>query len=230
MANNDRDNDRIAARIDHTLLKPDAGKEAITKLVEEALEHGFASVCVNPVWVKTVREILQDRSPVKICTVIGFPLGASQPEVKAFEASRAIESGAEEVDMVINVGALKDGDDELVHRDIAGVVEAANGKALVKVILETCLLTSEEIIRACKLVVAAGADFVKTSTGFASGGATVETVSLMAKTVGPGTGVKASGGVRTAADAVAMLEAGATRLGTSSGVAIIKGLQGNAAY
>ncbi len=219
----------ITAMIDHTLLKADAGRAAIIKLAEEAKQYGFASVCVNPTWVKTAAEILKD-SPVKVCTVIGFPLGASAPEVKAFEAAHAIAEGAGEVDMVINIGALKDGDDEFVRRDIAGVVQAAAGKALVKVILETCLLTDEEIVRASKLSVEAGADFVKTSTGFSTGGATVEAVELMRKTVGPNVGVKASGGVRSLADAEAMIKAGATRLGTSAGVAIAQGQSGQSSY
>ncbi|MGG6314430.1 deoxyribose-phosphate aldolase [Paenibacillus macerans] len=215
--------------IDHTLLKADAGQAAIVKLAEEAKEHGFASVCVNPVWVETAAKILKG-TPVKVCTVIGFPLGASAPEVKAFEAAHAISEGAGEVDMVINIGALKDGNDDAVTRDIAGVVQAAAGKALVKVIIETCLLTDDEIVRACKASVAAGADFVKTSTGFSTGGATVEAVALMRKTVGPDVGVKASGGVRSLADAEAMIQAGATRLGTSAGVAIAQGQISRNAY
>ncbi|MCM3702867.1 deoxyribose-phosphate aldolase [Paenibacillus macerans] len=215
--------------VDHTLLKAEAGQAAILKLAEEAKQYGFASVCVNPVWVETAAEALKG-SPVKVCTVIGFPLGASAPEVKAFEAAHAIRQGAGEVDMVINVGALKDGNDELVARDIAGVVEAAKGKALVKVIIEISLLTEEEIVRACRLSVSAGADFVKTSTGFSTGGATVEAVALMRKTVGPDMGVKASGGVRTLADAEAMIQAGATRLGTSAGVAIAQGQSGASDY
>lgn len=215
----------ITSMVDHTLLKADAGQAAIIKLAEEAKEYGFASVCVSPVWVATAAQVLQG-TPVKVCTVIGFPLGASAPEVKAFEAAHAIGQGAGEVDMVINIGALKDGNDALVEADIAGVVQAASGKALVKVIIETCLLTEEEIVRACKLSVAAGADFVKTSTGFSTGGATVEAVALMRKTVGPAVGVKASGGVRTLADAQAMIQAGATRLGTSAGVAIAQGQSG----
>lgn len=215
----------ITSMVDHTLLKADAGQAAIIKLAEEAKEYGFASVCVNPVWVETAAQVLQG-TPVKVCTVIGFPLGASAPEVKAFEAAHAIDQGAGEVDMVINIGALKDGNDALVQADIAGVVQAAAGKALVKVIIETCLLTEEEIVHVCKLSVEAGADFVKTSTGFSTGGATVEAVALMRKTVGPEVGVKASGGVRTLADAKAMIEAGATRLGTSAGVAIAQGQSG----
>lgn len=221
-------NSSIAAKIDHTLLKPEARKEDILKLVQEAAEYGFASVCVNPVWVKTAAEALKD-SPVKVCTVIGFPLGASHPAVKAFETVQAVKDGAEEIDMVINIGALKGGDDAVVESDIKGVVEAAGGK-LVKVIIETCLLTKEEIERACRLSVTAGADYVKTSTGFSKGGATVEDVALMAKTVGPNIGVKASGGVRTAEDALAMIQAGATRLGTSGGVAIAQGLRNESEY
>ncbi|MNI39868.1 Deoxyribose-phosphate aldolase 1 [compost metagenome] len=222
----------IVSRIDHTLLKADATKESILKLVEEAKTYQFASVCVNPVWVKTASEALKGdtNSKVRTCTVIGFPLGASAPEVKAFEAAQAIQDGADEIDMVINIGALKDGDDDLVVRDMVGVVETASGKALVKVIIETCLLTNDEIVRACRLAVSAGADFVKTSTGFSTGGATAEAVALMSKTVGPGIGVKASGGVRALADAEAMIEAGATRLGTSAGVAIAQGLSGKSDY
>lgn len=220
----------IVAKVDHTLLKADAQKEDILKLAREAKEYGFASVCVNPVWVKTAAEVLKDTPKVKVCTVIGFPLGASATQVKAFETVQAILDGAGEVDMVINIGALKAGDDDFVVRDMIGVVKAAEGKALVKVILETCLLTSEEIVRACRLSVSAGVDFVKTSTGFSTGGATVEAVALMAKTVGPGIGVKASGGVRTIEDALAMIEAGATRLGTSAGVAIAQGLNGEGSY
>lgn len=220
----------VISRIDHTLLKADAGKEGILKLAAEAKEYGFASVCVNPYWVKTAAEALKDTPNVKVCTVIGFPLGASAPEAKALETVQAIRDGATEVDMVINIGALKDGDDEAVVRDMVGVVESAAGKALVKVILETCLLTPDEIVRACRLAVAAGVDFVKTSTGFSTGGATVEAVALMAKTVGPGIGVKASGGVRNLADAEEMIKAGATRLGTSAGVAIAQGLSSRSDY
>ncbi|HZG60142.1 deoxyribose-phosphate aldolase [Thermolongibacillus altinsuensis] len=208
--------------IDHTLLKPEATKEQIVKLAEEAKTYHFASVCVNPTWVKTAYEILKD-TDVKVCTVIGFPLGATTPEVKAFETKNAIENGASEVDMVINIGALKSGDDELVEKDIRAVVEAAKGKALVKVIIETCLLTDEEKVRACQLAVKAGADFVKTSTGFSTGGATVEDVALMRKTVGPNVGVKASGGIRSADDLLAMEKAGANRIGASAGVQIING-------
>jgi deoxyribose-phosphate aldolase len=212
----------IAKMIDHTLLKADTTKEQIVKLCEEAKQYNFASVCVNPTWVATAAELLKG-TDVKVCTVIGFPLGANTPETKAFETKDAIEKGATEVDMVINIGALKDGNDELVERDIRAVVEAAKGKALVKVIIETCLLTEEEKVRACELSVKAGADYVKTSTGFSTGGATVEDVALMRKTVGPEIGVKASGGVRDLQGAEAMIQAGATRIGTSSGVAIVQG-------
>lgn len=206
--------------IDHTNLKPEAKKEDILKLINEAKEHHFASVCVNPTWVDLAAKELKG-TDVKVCTVIGFPLGANTMETKAFETKDAIEKGAEEVDMVINVSKLKDGEYDDVKADISGVVEAAKGKALVKVIIETCLLTNEEKEIACNLAKEAGADYVKTSTGFSNGGATVEDVALMAKTVGQNMGVKASGGVRTKKDATAMIEAGATRLGASSGVEIV---------
>jgi deoxyribose-phosphate aldolase len=222
-------NINIAKMIDHTLLKPEATKEQIVKLAEEAKTYGFASVCVNPAWVKTAYEILKD-TDVKVCTVIGFPLGATTPEVKAFEAKNAVENGATEVDTVINIGALKDGNDELVEKDIKAVVDAVKGKALVKVIIEAALLTDEEKVRACQLAVKAGADYVKTSTGFSIGGATVEDVALMRKTVGPDIGVKASGGVRTLKDAEAMIEAGASRIGASSGVAIVQGKDSTESY
>ncbi|MEI4800241.1 deoxyribose-phosphate aldolase [Bacillus sp. NPDC077411] len=211
-----------AKLIDHTALKPDTKKEAIVTLCEEAKQHDFASVCVNPTWVETAAELLKG-TDVKVCTVIGFPLGANTPETKAFETTDAIAKGATEVDMVINIGALQDKNDALVERDIRAVVEAAKEKALVKVIIETCLLTEEEKVRACELSVKAGAHFVKTSTGFSTGGATVEDVALMRKTVGPNIGVKASGGVRDEKGMDAMVEAGATRIGTSSGVALISG-------
>lgn len=219
----------IAALIDHTLLKQDATKEQIEKLCEEAKTYTFASVCVNPTWVNLSAKLLQE-SPVKVCTVIGFPLGASTSAVKAFETTDAIENGADEIDMVINVGALKGQDHELVQKDIEAVVNAAKGKAIVKVILETCLLTKEEIKVASELSKAAGADFVKTSTGFSTGGATVEDVKLMRETVGPDLGVKASGGVRSLEDVQAMVEVGATRIGASSGVAIMQGLTSNSDY
>jgi deoxyribose-phosphate aldolase len=193
----------------------------IDKLCAEAKEHDFASVCVNPTWVKRCAELLKG-TDVKVCTVIGFPLGASTPAVKAAETRDAIANGAAEVDMVLNIGALKSGDLELVKADVKAVKEAA-GSVLVKVILETGLLTDEEKVTACKLCVEAGADYVKTSTGFGHGGATVEDIALMRKTVGPNIGVKASGGVRDRATALAMIEAGASRIGTSSGVAIVTG-------
>lgn len=211
-----------AKLIDHTALKPDTKKEVIVTLCEEAKQHDFASVCVNPTWVETAAELLKG-TDVKVCTVIGFPLGANTPEAKAFETADAITKGATEVDMVINIGALKDKNDALVERDVRAVVEAAKGKALVKIIIETCLLTEEEKVRACELSVKAGAHFVKTSTGFSTGGATVEDVALMRKTVGPNIGVKASGGVRDEKGMDAMIEAGATRIGTSSGVALVSG-------
>ncbi|KQC48120.1 deoxyribose-phosphate aldolase [Geobacillus stearothermophilus] len=219
----------IANMIDHTLLKPEATKEQIVQLCAEAKQYGFASVCVNPSWVKTAARELSG-TDVRVCTVIGFPLGATTPETKAFETKNAIENGAREVDMVINIGALKSGADDWVERDIRAVVEAAAGKALVKVIIETALLTDDEKVRACQLAVKAGADYVKTSTGFSGGGATVEDVALMRKTVGDNVGVKASGGVRDRKTAEAMIEAGATRIGTSSGVAIVSGQTGRADY
>ncbi|MFB0845852.1 deoxyribose-phosphate aldolase [Paenibacillus oleatilyticus] len=220
----------IARLIDHTLLKADASHEAVIRLAEEAKQYRFASVCVNPAQVKTAYEVLKDTPDVKVCTVIGFPLGATMTEVKAFEVKEAIAAGATEVDMVINIGALKDKQDDLVEQDIRAVVEAAKGKALTKVIIETCLLTDEEKERACRLAVKAGADFVKTSTGFSTGGATAEDIALMRKTVGPDIGVKASGGVRSLEDVKAMIEAGATRIGSSSGVSIVKGEQSSSAY
>lgn len=219
----------VAGLIDHTLLKADATKEQIKVLCEEAREYNFASVCVNPTWVKYASELLEG-SEVKVCTVIGFPLGATTPETKAFETKDAIANGAHEVDMVINIGALKDKDDELVERDIRAVVAASTGKALSKVIIETSLLTDEEKVRACELAVKAGTDYVKTSTGFSTGGATVEDIALMRKTVGPDIGVKASGGVRNTRDAQNVIEAGATRIGASAGVSIVKGLTADSDY
>nr|WP_204614942.1 deoxyribose-phosphate aldolase [Desulforadius tongensis] len=220
----------LASMIDHTLLKADTTKDQIIKLVEEAKEYKFASVCVNPTWVKTAAEMLKDTPAVRVCTVIGFPLGATTPEVKAFETKEAVKNGATEVDMVINIGALKDKNDELVERDIKEVVDAAGGKALVKVIIETSLLSEEEKVRACRIAARAGADFVKTSTGFSTGGATVEDISLMRKTVGENMGVKASGGIKNRQHALAMIEAGANRIGASAGVAIVKGEESNADY
>lgn len=210
----------IAAMIDHTILKADATKEQIIKVCEEAREYQFCSVCINPAWVKEASARLKG-SDVKVCTVIGFPLGATTSAVKAFETKDAIENGAEEVDMVINIGKLKDGDLDYVEEDIKAVVEAAKGKALVKVIIETSLLTDAEKETACKLAVKAGADYVKTSTGFSTGGATVEDIKLMRKTVGPDIGVKASGGVRDREATLAMIEAGASRIGASSSIAIV---------
>lgn len=219
----------LAGMIDHTLLRADATRSEITKLTEEAKKYEFASVCVNPTWVAYSAEQLSG-TQVKVCTVIGFPLGATITTVKAFEAKEAIANGAAEVDMVINIGALKDGNDDFVEKDIKAVVDAAAGKALVKVIIETCLLSDEEKVRACELSVKAGADFVKTSTGFSTGGATPEDVALMRKTVGDKVGVKASGGVRSLEDMKQMIEAGATRIGASSGVKIMEGGQSASSY
>jgi len=219
----------FARMIDHTLLKAEATQEQIEKLCAEAKQFSFASVCVNPTWVKYSSELLQE-SDVLVCTVIGFPLGASTSAVKAFEVKDAIANGAKEVDMVINIGALKDKKYDVVQADISTVVEAAKGSAIVKVIIEACLLTEEEKVKACELSVAAGADYVKTSTGFSTGGATAEDIALMRKTVGPELGVKASGGVRSLEDMKKMVEAGATRIGASSGVAIMNGLISDSNY
>jgi deoxyribose-phosphate aldolase len=206
--------------IDHTLLKPEATTQQIKQLCEEAEQYNFASVCINPVQVKLAAQLLQN-SEVEVCTVIGFPLGATPSRVKVFEAEQALNDGAAEIDMVINIGALKERNDDLVEQDIADVVQAAHRqKALCKVIIETALLTDEEKVRACRLAKKAGADFVKTSTGFSSGGATVEDVALMRQTVGPDIGVKAAGGIKTLTDAQNMIVAGATRLGVSAGVKI----------
>jgi len=217
--------DGLGGLIDHTLLKPDASREMVEQLCREAAEYRFASVCVNPNWVPLCREMLRGTG-VKVCTVIGFPLGAHSPDVKGYEARRAVEQGAEEVDMVINIGALKSKDYALVEQDIRGVVQAAGPNTVVKVIIETSLLTREEKIMASSLAKAAGAHYVKTSTGFAGGGATVEDVKLMRETVGPEIGVKASGGIKTKEDAAAMVAAGATRLGASAGVKIVRGEKG----
>ncbi|MEH7013968.1 deoxyribose-phosphate aldolase [Neobacillus niacini] len=206
--------------IDHTLLSPVTKEKEIINLCDEAKQYGFASVCVNPVWVSLSAEVLRD-SDVNVCTVIGFPLGACTAETKAFETKNAIGNGAAEVDTVINIGALKDKNDALVEEDIRSVVDTAKGKALVKVIIEACLLTNEEKVRACELSVKAGADYVKTSTGFSLHGATVEDVAIMRKAVGPNIGVKASGGVRNIEDIKAMIDAGATRIGTSSAIKIL---------
>lgn len=214
--------------IDHTILKPETTQEQVEKILSEAKEYDFASVCVNPTWVSLAAESLKD-SDVKVCTVIGFPLGANTSAVKAFETEDAIANGADEIDMVINVGALKAGNDALVLDDIKAVVDASGDK-LVKVIIEACLLTDEEKVRACQLSKEAGADYVKTSTGFSTGGATVADVALMRKTVGPDMGVKASGGARSYGDAIAFIEAGASRIGASSGVAIMNGAQADGDY
>ncbi|TCD46413.1 deoxyribose-phosphate aldolase [Streptococcus sp. X16XC17] len=214
--------------IDHTLLKPEANKEQILTLIEQAKQYDFASVCVNPTWVSLAAQELKG-SDVKVCAVIGFPLGANTPAVKAFETKDAIANGADEVDMVINIGQLKDGQDDLVEADIRAVVEAAND-TLTKVIIETCLLTDEEKVRACEAAKRAGADFVKTSTGFSTGGANVHDIALMRKTVGPDMGVKASGGARSLEGALAFIEAGATRIGASSGVAIMEGQKADGGY
>jgi deoxyribose-phosphate aldolase len=219
----------LAKMIDHTLLKPDATQQEIAQLCFEARKHGFASVCVNPTWVSLCAQLLHG-SPVKVCTVIGFPLGATSSETKSFETETAIRQGATEIDMVINIGALKARDLETVAKDIRGVVNVAHARnIIVKVIIETTLLTDEEKTIASLISKEAGADFVKTSTGFAGGGATVHDVELMRKTVGPQMGVKASGGVRTFEDAASMIKAGATRIGASAGVKIIQGPSGGAA-
>ena len=213
------DKKTIAATIDHTLLKPEATPTQIEKLCAEAAEYHFASVCVNPVYIPLAARLLKGTG-VKVCCVVGFPLGAIAPEQKAAEAASCAAMGAEELDMVIHVGAAKAGDWALVQRDIEGVVKAAAGHT-VKVIIETCLLTDEEKVKACKAAKAAGAHFVKTSTGFSTGGATTHDIDLMRKTVGPEMGVKASGGIRDYETAMAMIEAGANRIGASAGIAIV---------
>ncbi|MGM0122914.1 deoxyribose-phosphate aldolase [Enterococcus sp. AZ194] len=211
--------------IDHTILKADAKEADVLRIIEEAKQHHFWSVCVNPTWVSLASKELAD-SKVAVCTVIGFPLGANTSAVKAFETKDAIKNGANEVDMVINIGALKSKQYANVQADIQAVVDAAKDQALVKVIIEISLLTEEEIVKACELSKAAGADFVKTSTGFSTGGATVDAVKIMRSTVGPDMGVKASGGIHNAEEAMAMIEAGATRIGTSAGVSIVSGTTG----
>lgn len=218
----------INTYIDHTLLKADSRQEQIDQLLDEAIRYKFASVCVNPTWISYCSEKLQS-SPVKVCTVVGFPLGATLSSVKVFETKEAIANGADEIDMVINIGAAKDGNWQLVEDDVRAVVDASGDK-LVKVIIEACLLTDEEKVKACEASVRAGADFVKTSTGFSTGGATIADVTLMRQTVGPDIGVKAAGGARSLADAQAFVEAGATRIGTSSGVAIVEGETVNGGY
>ena len=222
-------NKKIDNMIDHTILKADATEMEVEKLCTEALEYNFASVCINPSMVEKAANMLKG-SDVKVCTVIGFPLGATTTEVKAFETEDVIKKGATEVDMVINIGKLKEGNIEYVKKDIEAVVNAAKGKALTKVIIETCLLTDEEKVTACKLSKEAGADFVKTSTGFSTGGATASDIKLMRETVGPDLGVKASGGVRSLEDAMAMIENGATRIGASASIAICEGTKSNSTY
>lgn len=220
----------LAQFIDHTLLKPEAGEDDIQNVCSEAAEYGFKSVCVNPVWVKTVKTALRG-SGVLTCSVVGFPLGATPTDVKVFEARGAVLDGADEVDMVINIASARAGDKGALVEDITAVAEAVHaGGAILKVIIETALLTDDQKVLACQASVEAGADFVKTSTGFNGGGATAEDVALMRRTVGPDLGVKASGGVRSREDAQAMIAAGATRIGASSGIAIVKGEQGSSAY
>ncbi|HEY0828626.1 MAG TPA: deoxyribose-phosphate aldolase [Bacilli bacterium] len=221
--------ERIASYIDHTLLKPDAQSKDIIKLCQEAMEHNFYSVCVNSYWVPFCREILKE-SQVRISAVCGFPLGANTSEVKAYEAAAAVGNGAAEIDMVIPIGPLIEGDHQSVINDISGVVLAVNGKAIVKVILETALLATEQKILGCRLAEEAGAHYVKTSTGFSGGGATVEDIQLMRNAVSAHMGVKASGGIRDLAAALRMIEAGANRLGTSAGVSIVHGLSGTSGY
>lgn len=215
--------EQINKMIDHTLLKAEARKEDVKRLCQEAIEYEFGAVCIHPYYLEYAKGLLEG-SQVKLCTVVGFPLGTNGLETKAFETDRAIEKGAEEIDMVMNIGALKDKNYDKVRKDIEAVVRAAKDRAIVKVIIETNLLTEEEKIKACEIVVEAGADFVKTSTGFSGGGATVEDIKLMKSTVGDKIGVKAAGGIRDYRTAQAMVEAGATRLGTSAGVSIVKSI------
>ncbi|MEG1312285.1 MAG: deoxyribose-phosphate aldolase [Romboutsia sp.] len=215
-------NKSIAQMIDHTVLKAVATTEDVKAICSEAKEYNFFSVCINPTHVALAKKELEG-SDVAVCTVIGFPLGANTPQVKAFETKDAIKNGADEVDMVINIGALKDKNYDLVFEDIKAVVDAANKEALVKVIIETCYLTDEEKVKACELAVKAGTDFVKTSTGFGTGGSTPADIKLMRETVGINIGVKASGGVRNNNDAIAVIEAGASRIGASASIAIVSG-------
>lgn len=212
--------------IDHTLLKPEATQEQVKRICEEAIEHGFASVCVNPCHVSLVSNSLNGNN-VKICAVIGFPLGANTTESKVFETKQAIENGAQEIDMVMNIGALKDHRYNLVENDIVNIVKVAKGKSLVKVIIECCLLTDDEKVKACEIAAQSGADFVKTSTGFSTGGATIQDVMLMRRVVGEKVGVKASGGIRDYDTAITMINAGANRIGASSSVAIVKSNKNN---
>jgi deoxyribose-phosphate aldolase len=221
---------QLAKTIDHTLLKPEATPAQVEKLCAEAKQYHFAAVCVNSTNVPQCVDLLKG-TDVKVCSVVGFPLGATMTAVKAYETEQAISAGATEIDMVLNIGALKAGNDKLVQDDIKAVVAAAHAhKVIVKVIFETCLLTDEEKVKACNLCKKAGADFVKTSTGLNTAGATVEDVALMRKTVGPDMGVKAAGGVRTRDDVLAMIKAGATRIGTSGGVKIMEGLEITSGY
>jgi len=219
---------KINQYIDHTLLKPESRQDQIDRLIREAKTYNFASVCINPTWVSYAAKALEG-TDIKVCTVIGFPLGATTSAVKAFETKDAISHGADEVDMVINIGQAKSGHFAFVEEDIRAVVEASGDK-LVKVIIETCLLTDKEKIKACQAAVAAGADFVKTSTGFSTAGARLDDVRLMRQTVGPDVGVKAAGGTRSLEDAQTFIEAGATRIGTSAGVTIMEGKQTNSGY
>ena len=218
----------LASYIDHTLLKPDATRAQLEQLCTEAAEHQFSTVCVNGSRVELAYSLLED-SDVQVCTVVGFPLGAMDADAKRYETEVAVDLGASEIDMVMNIGRFKDGEHDYIVREIRDVVEAADDR-VVKVILETCLLTNDEIAQACKLVTQAQAHFVKTSTGFGNAGATLEHVRLMRETVGQFAGVKAAGGVRNADDARAMIEAGATRIGTSNGVAIVSGESANGSY
>ena len=212
--------------IDHTLLAPGATRDEVRRLCAEAVTHGFGAVCVNGVWVAEAARALEG-SEVRVCAVVGFPLGASAAGAKRFEAERALEDGAVEIDMVLDLGALKSGDDARARDDVRSVAEAVHARGgLLKVIVETGLLDEDEKVRACRLAVEAGADYVKTSTGFGPGGATVDDVALMRRTVGPDVGVKASGGIRSFEDATALVAAGATRLGTSRGVSIVSDSRG----
>lgn len=219
----------LKSYIDHTVLKPEATDLVIQQACLDAKKYDFKAVCVNPTWVSYVSDLLKG-TDVQTCTVIGFPLGANTTEIKVAETKQAIADGANEVDMVINIGAMKSEDFGFVHDDIKAVVKAADNKAIVKVIIETSLLERNEKIRACEIAKRAGADFVKTSTGFSTGGAIVEDIKLMRLSVGPEMGVKASGGVRTLEDAKAMIEAGATRIGTSNGIALVEGVEGSETY
>ncbi|MCP4807320.1 MAG: deoxyribose-phosphate aldolase [Proteobacteria bacterium] len=223
-----KESEGLARMIDHTMLKPDATRADIERVCREAVEYGFASVCINTTWLPLAVQMLRGSRTMAIC-VVGFPLGAAVTTAKAAETREAIRLGAEEIDMVVNIGALKSGDHDLVLNDIRAVVKAAQGRP-VKVILETKMLSREEKIAACALSKAAGAAFVKTSTGFGGGGATAEDIALMRQVVGPDLGVKASGGVRSAEDAASMIKAGATRLGASASIAIVTGGQGKGAY